>query len=191
LSTVSGKLVLASSSPRRRDLLQRAGFEVLIRPSEIEELSGGMAPGELVIANAERKAFDVAATLYGDLVLGADTVVVLDGEVLGKPRDLGHAAEMLRMLSGRIHEVLTGVCLVRAGRPGHCSFSESTRVAFRPLSSGAIAEYFEEVDPLDKAGAYAAQDDHGRLIEGIEGSLDNVIGLPVDRVREAIRMHFS
>jgi len=170
--------------------LEAAGFEVVIRPADVEELSEGLPARELVLANAELKALNIAASLRGDLVLGADTVVVLDGEILGKPRDLAHAAEMLGRLSGRIHEVLTGVCLVRGGTRTLCRFVEATRVSFRPLDQGAISSYLAEIDPLDKAGSYAAQDDRGRLIEQIEGSMENVIGLPVARVIEALRLHF-
>lgn len=185
------RLVLASASPRRRDLLGGVGFEVIIRPADVEELTGGLSPRDLVLANAEMKALSVAAVTPGDLVLGADTIVVLDGEILGKPRDLSHAAEMLARLSGRIHEVLTGVCLLRGGAVSRCSFVESTRVSFRALDERIIADYLAEIDPLDKAGAYAAQEDQGRLIEQIEGSLENVIGLPVGRVLEAIETHFT
>ncbi len=163
----------------------------MIRPAAVEELVGGLPPRDLVLANAEMKAVAVASTLRGDLVLGADTVVVLDGEVLGKPRDLDHAGEMLYRLGGRIHEVLTGVCLLRGGTMVTCKFVESTRVAFRPLNEALISSYLAEVNPLDKAGAYAAQEDRGRLIERIEGSLANVIGLPVERVVSAIKTHFA
>ncbi len=185
------RIVLASASPRRRDLLCAAGFEVLIRPAGVEELTGGLSPRDLVIANAERKALSVASEISGDLVLGADTIVVLDGEILGKPRDLAHASEMLGRLGGRVHEVLTGVCLIRGGSAARCSFVESTRVSFRSLDAAAIADYLAEIDPLDKAGSYAAQEDRGRLIERIEGSMENVIGLPVARVLAAISEHFS
>lgn len=185
------RIVLASSSPRRRDLLQEAGFEIIIRPAYVDELTGGLAPRDLVVANAERKALHVATDHRGDLILGADTVVVLDGEILGKPRDKSHASEMLGRLSGRVHEVLTGVCLVRGGTRKVCLFVESTCVAFRSLDEAMIQDYLADIDPLDKAGAYAAQDDRGRLIERIEGSLENVIGLPVTRVIEAIGKHFT
>ena len=167
---------------------------MVIRPAGVEEIAGsdgGLSPRELVMANAELKAFAVASTLRGELVLGADTVVVLDGEVLGKPRDLFHAKEMLARLAGRTHEVLTGVCLLRGGTVARCSFVESTRVAFRPLDEERIVSYLTEIDPLDKAGSYAAQEDRGRLIEQIEGSLENVIGLPVARVIAAIETHFT
>jgi septum formation protein len=188
---VPRRVVLASASPRRRDLLESAGFEVLVRPSSVEEFSEGLAPRALVLANAEMKAMEVAASTSGDLVLGADTIVVLDGEILGKPRDLAHAAEMLRRLSGRTHEVLTGVCMLRGGTVARCSFVESTCVAFRLLEEGMIGAYLQEINPLDKAGSYAAQEDRGRLIERIEGSMENVIGLPVVRVIEAMENHFA
>lgn len=164
---------------------------MVIRPAGVEELEGGLAPRDLVIANAERKALAVASGISGDLVLGADTIVVLDGGILGKPRDLPHASEMLGRLGGRVHEVLTGVCLIRGGGVARCSFAESTRVSFRSLDAETIADYLADVDPLDKAGAYAAQEDRGRLIERIEGSMENVIGLPVARVLSAIREHFT
>ena len=188
---VPRRLVLASASPRRRDLLTAAGFEVVIRPAEVEELTGGLSARALVLANAELKALAVAAHTQGDLVLGADTIVVLDGEILGKPRDLSHAAEMLGRLGGKTHEVLTGVCLIRGGAVTQCSFVESTRVAFRPLDEAIIEAYLADIDPLDKAGSYAAQEDRGRLIEQIEGSMENVIGLPVARVLAAIETHFT
>ena len=188
---VPRRVVLASASPRRRDLLESAGFEVLVRPSSVEEFSEGLAPRALVLANAEMKAMEVAASTSGDLVLGADTIVVLEGEILGKPRDLDHAVEMLRRLSGRTHEVLTGVCMLRGGTVARCSFVESTHVAFRPLDDAVIADYLREINPLDKAGSYAAQEDRGRLIERIEGSMENVIGLPVVRVIEAMENHFA
>lgn len=188
---VPRRVVLASASPRRRDLLEAAGFEVIVRPASVEELSEGLAPRALVIANAEMKALELATITSGDVVLGADTVVVLDGHILGKPRDLEDATRMLRLLAGRTHEVLTGVCMLRGGTVVRCSFVESTLVAFRPFDEAMIADYLKDINPLDKAGSYAAQDDRGRLIERIEGSMDNVIGLPIARVIEALELHFA
>jgi len=188
---VPRRVVLASASPRRRDLLEAAGFEVIVRPASVEELSEGLAPRALVIANAEMKALELATITSGDVVLGADTVVVLDGHILGKPRDLEDATRMLRLLAGRTHEVLTGVCMLRGGTVVRCSFVESTLVAFRPFDEAMIADYLKDINPLDKAGSYAAQDDRGRLIERIEGSMDNVIGLPITRVIEALELHFA
>ena len=185
------RLVLASASPRRRDLLASAGFEVVISPSGVEEVTGGLPPRELVLANAAMKALEVASRRPGELVLGADTIVVLDGEILGKPADLDHSTEMLMRLGGRVHEVLTGVCLLRGGAIARCQFVESTRVSFRKLEPSFISAYLAEINPLDKAGSYAAQEDRGRLIERIEGSLENVIGLPIEAVIEAIQIHFT
>jgi len=172
-------------------LLESSGFEILCRPAEVEELSEGLAPRNLVLANAELKALEVASSLNGDLVLGADTIVVLDGEILGKPRNLSHAAEMLGRLAGRMHEVLTGVCLTKAGTATRCRFVESSRVYFKPLDKDLIDRYLNEINPLDKAGSYAAQEDYGRLIDRIEGSLDNVIGLPVAQVITAIETYLN
>ena len=186
------RIVLASASPRRRDLLEAAGFEVIIRPSEVSEIEGGLPPRELVAANAELKATAVDAEHHrGELILAADTIVVLEGRIFGKPRDLSEASEMLRQLGGRTHEVLTGVCMLRGGSPSRCSFVDSTKVAFKALNEESISSYLAEINPLDKAGAYAAQEDRGRLIERIEGSLENVIGLPVARVVAAIQQHFT
>ncbi|CAN5685193.1 hypothetical protein BH09VER1_BH09VER1_03470 [soil metagenome] len=121
-------------------------------------------------------------------MLGADTLVSLDDRVFGKPADLAEAHSMLEALCGRVHEVLTGVCLVRDQKM--CRFVESTRVKFRPRDEVDFDAYFRHVHPLDKAGAYAAQEDEGRLIECIEGSLSNVVGLPIERVLQTIQDHF-
>ncbi len=164
---------------------------MIIRPAHVEEISEGLPPRDLVLANASLKALTVASEITGDLVLGADTVVVLDGKILGKPRDMGDAAEMLWSLAGKTHEVFTGVCMLRGGSMARCQFVESTRVSFRSLDEATITSYLAEINPLDKAGAYAAQEDQGRLIERIEGSLENVIGLPVARVVSAIEQHFT
>lgn len=191
LGPLPGRIILASASPRRKELLEAAGYDITVRPSDVEELMSGLSPRELVAANAEKKALHVADALPGELVLGADTLVVLAGEILGKPRDMEDAFGMLARLSGRTHEVLTGVCLTRGGSTRRCVFVDSTLVAFRRLDPAAITAYLADVNPLDKAGAYAAQEDRGRLIERIEGSIENVIGLPVTRVAEALRLHFS
>ena len=184
---MSRPLILASRSPRRRDLLAAAGIEALCAPSDVEELSETEdAPATLALANAELKAMAVALERPDDLVLGADTIVVLDGEIFGKPRDLGHAAEMLGRLAGRAHEVITGVCLVHWAKRHVAKFTEATRVRFRALDEAQISDYLAAIDPLDKAGAYAAQDDGGRIIECVEGSFSNVVGLPVERTLAAL-----
>jgi septum formation protein len=189
-ANASTKLILASASPRRRDLLLTAGIHVFMEPADIEELLVHDSPRSLVQENADLKAMAVARRFPGEIVLGADTIVVIDGDILGKPRDHNHAASMLGRLSGRTHEVLTGVCILRGGGNERCRFVESTYVRFRNLGEETINSYLKEINPLDKAGSYAAQEDRGRLIESIEGSMDNVIGLPVQRVLEALARHF-
>lgn len=184
-------LLLASRSPRRSDLLARTGLDFAIEACSIEELSGPQwPPRELCLRNAELKAAATAARFPDDVVLGADTVVSLNGEAFGKPRDLAEATAMLEKLAGRVHEVLTGVCLHHGRSRKICRFVESSRVKFRPREMIDPASYLASINPLDKAGAYAAQEDEGRLIESIEGSQSNVIGLPVERVIEALRTHF-
>jgi septum formation protein len=180
-------LVLASRSPRRRELLGQAGIEAVCDPAAVEEetVSEG-PPWGLAVANAELKAMDVATRRPADVVLGADTIVVFEGEIFGKPRDLAHAEEMLARMVGRTHEVVTGVCVAEWGRRALVTFYETTRVKFRAMDAAEIRTYLASIDPLDKAGAYAAQDDDGRLIECIEGSFTNVVGLPMERLITAL-----
>lgn len=180
-------ILLASSSPRRRDLLESVGVQITCAASGVEELTshdGG--PALLAIENASRKSAAVAYKNPERIVLGADTIVVLDREIFGKPNSLAEAAEMLARLSGRIHEVITGVCIRHEGTRGVLEFHETTFVKFRKLSAAEIGAYLADIDPLDKAGGYAAQDDAGRIIERVEGSLSNVIGLPLERTLEAL-----
>ena len=174
-------LILASASPRRSELLAREGISFEIVPSGIEELPvGSLPPVELAVENALLKARDIAASYSEALVLGSDTVVVIDGETLGKPKDLEEGAEMLRSRAGRWHEVVSGVALVAKGQ--EVSFYETTRVCFKPLSEEEITDYQNRVHVLDKAGGYAIQDGGERIIAEVEGCRDNVMGLPVNRV---------
>ncbi len=183
-------LVLASQSPRRQELLRNAGIEFVVQPAHLEETQ---LPGELPRTFAERLARDkaraVARLRPGDYVLGADTVVVVDGLVLGKPADVQDAARMLRLLSGRAHQVMTGVCLIgpRETRNGKREIfedvrSETTTVWFEPLSEEDIAFYATHGEPMDKAGAYAIQGIASRWIPRLEGCYFNVVGLPVPLV---------
>ncbi len=171
------QVILASRSPRRLMLLQAAGLAVEVRPSHIDESRRqGEQVEELVERLAREKA--LACEAVGDIpVIAADTLVALDGHVLGQPDDLGEAARMLERLSGRIHEVHTGVC-VRLG-PTHRQASVRTQVRFRRLSATEIDTYLAHNEVLDKAGAYAVQGGAASFIEEIRGPLDNVIGLPV------------
>jgi len=182
-------LVLASRSPRRRELLVAAGAkDVKIAASDVEESAdASIGLVALVLHNARVKATDIAAQFPRSIVLGADTLVWLDGTALGKPSDIGEARQMLERLSGRVHEVCTGVHLVRLEPHLQIEFHETTRVRFRPLDAAAIDAYLDKVDVLDKAGAYALQEHGDLIIESVEGSRSNVVGLPVERTLAALR----
>jgi len=178
-------LILASQSPRRRQLLAGAGFEFLVRPADVDE---SWRPGEDPVTHVKRLARDKARAVAAgpdDVVLGADTVVVVDGEILGKPADAADAARMLRRLSGRAHQVYTGVCLKRGAL--ELLDCEVTLVRFAALSEREIAEYVASDEPLDKAGAYAVQGLASKFIERIEGCYFNVVGLPVARVYRLLK----
>lgn len=170
--------ILASASPRRRELLQQIDASFEVKVSSVEEVTGGnLAPAEIVVENAVRKAKAVAEAFPGDAVLGADTIVFLDGRVYGKPKNGEEAKAMLRALAGREHEVATGIAWVHAGEV--FTDVETTRVFFAPLTEEAIDAYVKTGEPLDKAGAYAIQGRAAQFIESIEGSFSNVVGLPL------------
>lgn len=185
---MKGRIVLASASPRRKYLLEEAGFEVVCVISGADELEDHtFTPAELALENAARKARAVAHQFPDETVIAADTVVWMDGRFFGKPTDREDALRMLLELSGRTHEVVTGVVIHGPGAPSH-AFAECSRVSFHPLAAAALGTYLDTIHPLDKAGAYAAQDDNGRIIRAIDGSLTNVIGLPMERLIEALAM---
>ncbi len=177
-------LILASASPRRAELLAQLNLEFQVLPSPASEVAHEhLTPREICQLNAHRKARAVAKKLPDTLVLGADTLVFLEGEILGKPANLEEAFRMLERLSGRTHQVVTGVDLVHLRAHRERVFAESTDVTFRPLTAKEIRAYLAKVNPLDKAGAYAIQE-HGELIiEDVEGSYNNVIGLPTERLQ--------
>lgn len=179
------KLILASRSPRRSDLLASAGvsFDVMAEDTE-ELLDASLSPRELCEVNAALKANAVFCKYPESVVLGADTLVFLDGTPLGKPADLEEARETLRFLSGRTHRVCTGVCLRHPA--GERLFSVITEVTFQALTESRIEDYISRVNVMDKAGSYACQE-HGELIiERIDGDLNNVIGLPLEKVLEEL-----
>lgn len=184
------KFILASASPRRAELLKRAGLPFEVRVSDVEELQfESDSARELCEKNAYSKADSVAQKYPGQWVIGADTLVVCENKVYGKPIDLAQARQTLEILSGKRHEVITGVALVKKKNGSQCSqkvFSVVTEVAFRNLSSEDISAYFSKTNPLDKAGAYGIQDHGEMIIEGIKGSLSNVIGLPVEELMEQL-----
>jgi len=183
------RLILASHSPRRQELLRRAGFAFEVRPSRIEEVPRpGETAEDFACRAAQEKALDVAAACQPDtLILGADTVVVVNGELLGKPRDAEDARRMLRLLLGRVHRVVTGVCLVRAPQEIMALKYETTAVTFRQLDEEEIQSYLASGEPFDKAGAYGIQGLASRFVTRVEGCYFNVVGLPVALVYEILK----
>ena len=174
------ELVLASRSPRRSELLAIAGFRFTIRPAAVEEVhAAGESPIDYVRRLAQAKA-EAVWQPDDEFVLGADTIVVIDTEVLEKPADAAHARSMLRLLSGRDHAVITGICLRHRG--GTIVDHSVTTVRFAPLSTAEIDEYVASGEPMDKAGAYAIQGLAAKFIERIDGCYFNVMGLPLSLV---------
>lgn len=178
------ELILASGSPRRKELLRLIGLPFRVVPSELEEdiPAGETNPAGLVRNLAREKARHVARLHPDHLVLGADTVVVLDGDILGKPRDAGEAVEMLSRLSGRTHLVYTGLALVAGGGRRELIDHEQTLVTIKPLDQNEIHAYVNTGEPLDKAGAYAIQGLGSVIVPRVEGCYFNVVGLPLARL---------
>ena len=174
-------LVLASASPRRRALLAAAGIPAEVVPADIDETArAGEGPADLVERLAREKSETIARDRPDAIVLGADTIVVLDGEILGKPRDAAHAIELLSRLAGETHTVVTGVAVATGGGRSVETTRVETRVRLRPADAAEIAAYVATGEPLDKAGAYALQGEGGRFVSAVDGSRTNVIGLPMD-----------
>ncbi len=178
--------ILASASPRRKELLAIAvpSFTVCV-PNTEESIDPAWSAAEATVALARQKAAAVAAQHPHDCVIAADTIVELDGVLLGKPVDAADAARMLRLLSGREHRVVTGVCVVQ-NQEAH-AFSQETRVRFYSLSDKEIADYVATGEPMDKAGAYGIQDLGALLVEGITGDYLNVVGLPLAKLARLLR----
>ena len=182
-------LVLASQSPRRREILRQAGIPFTVRATDVDEsVLASESPADYVQRLAEAKAYSIEAAA-GEMVLGADTTVVIDGEILAKPADAADARRMLARLSGRRHEVLTGICLRRGG---HAILDYATTgVVFAALSDREIDEYVASGEPMDKAGAYAIQGLASKFVERIEGDYFNVMGLPVALVYRLLQQASS
>lgn len=176
-------VILASGSPRRSELLRQLGVDFEVIPSSAAESeSEHLSPGELCSLNAYRKARLVSKHHPDALVIGMDTVVALDSKVLGKPRDMEEAFAMMRSLQGQTHRVLTGVCLIHLRSHKQKIFAEQTIVTFRSLNEDQIREYYRHVNPLDKAGAYAIQENGDQIVSQVKGSFTNVVGLPMERL---------
>ena len=182
------KIILASQSPRRRELLHLAEipFEVIVADTD-ESYPGGLTPAEVAVHIAKNKALAVAQkTNNGLLILAADTIVVCDNKIIGKPADRAEAIEILKTISGNTHEVITGVCMLQKQKK--ISFFDTTTVSFHPLTDQQIGYYVDKYKPYDKAGAYAIQEWIGAVgIKRIDGDFYNVMGLPVSRVAQALQ----
>ena len=195
------KIILASSSPRRRELMAQAGFAFEVLVSEADETIEAETPGEMVEVLSERKAATVAEEIKKQgfaeesvLLVGADTMVAIDGKKLGKPKDEKGAEEMLEELSGRTHQVYTGVTLIRLKKAENGSilqesrtFSEGTDVSFYPLTKEEIRSYIATGEPMDKAGAYGIQGKAAVFVKEIKGDYNNVVGLPIARLYQELK----
>jgi len=185
---VATKLLLASASPRRWQLLSAAGFQFeCVRSPLAEKFDPNLTLFELTTYNATQKGTSVARLHPEKVVLAADTLVAMGNQIIGKPADMKEAVEILRRLSGRIHEVCTAVFIRHRAENRTITFCEKSSVRFRRLTSNMIRDYLAGIDPLDKAGAYAAQEAGSEIIEKIEGSFTNVVGLPMERTAVELR----
>ena len=176
-------LILASASPRRAELLRQLGLEFEVIPSQVEEVhSNDLSAGEVAQINAYRKARAISKKHPDAITLGVDTVVTFGGRIFGKPANLEEAEEMLLTMSGQLHQVVTGVCLIHLRAHRQRIFFEQTDVTFRPMTLAQIRHYHSQVTPLDKAGGYGIQEKGDVLVESLSGSFTNVIGLPLERL---------
>ena len=181
-------LILASASPRRSELLREMGISFTVVRSQVPEVAPEhLSPVETAEINAYRKARATAKQHLDAFVLGADTIVSLGDAVFGKPADMADAEQMLAKLQGRTHQVVTGVCLIHLRAHRQRLFAVSTAVTFRKLHIGQIRRYLSKIFPFDKAGSYAIQEEGDTIVKGIAGSFSNVVGLPVERLREELK----
>jgi len=181
-------LILASASPRRAELLKQLDLDFQVVPSDAREIfDEQLSPLELCQLNAHRKARVIAKKYPDAMVLGADTLVFLKAEIMGKPGDVAEARCMLGRLQGRTHQVVTGVSLIHLRALRERTFAASTEVTFRPLTADQINAYLSKINPLDKAGAYAIQEHGDTIVLEVSGSFSNVVGLPIELLKEEIR----
>lgn len=184
------EMILASASPRRKELLEQIGIPFRVQKSGAEERITQTEPSRIVMELSAQKADDVASSVRDGLVLGADTIVCLDGAVMGKPRDRADAAAMLRALQGHTHSVFTGVTLVekrQGAETRRICFAEETKVRVHPMEAEEIERYLDTGDAFDKAGSYGIQGPFAAFVDGIEGDYNNVVGLPVARVYQELK----
>ena len=186
------RIILASSSPRRKEMLERLNLNPIIVQSDIEEkLNPGETPEQISMSLAFSKSLEVSYDYKNDIVIGADTIVVFKGEILGKPKDDNDAYRMLKMLSGNVHEVITGISIIKADLNIKVVDYEITKVKFKELSSDRIIRYISTKEPNDKAGSYGIQDLGAILVEKIDGCYFNVVGLPLSKLDNLLDRYFN
>ena len=186
------RIVLASGSPRRREIMEKYNIDLIVEKSNVDEnINRGETPEQVSMTLSLIKALDVSNRFPKDIVIGADTIVVVDGKILGKPKGKEDAYDMLNMLSGRIHEVITGVALIKADMNIKIIDYEKTRVKFRKLTDDMIYRYIGTNEPFDKAGAYAIQGVGQILVENIDGCFFNVVGLPLTKIDKLLSKYFN
>lgn len=179
------KIILASASPRRKELLSQIGVTFEIIKAEKEEHITSSIPTEVVKELSMQKAKEVAAKCDGSIIIGADTIVAMEGQILGKPKDRADAMRMLRLLQGKKHQVITGVTVL-LGSTKTRSFAEVTDVSLYPMTDAQIERYIATGEPMDKAGAYGIQGRFAAYVRGIEGDYNNVVGLPIGRLYQEV-----
>ena len=179
------KIILASASPRRKELLSQIGVTFEIIKAEKEEHITSSIPTEVVKELSMQKAKEVAAKCDGSIIIGADTIVAMEGQILGKPKDRADAMRMLRLLQGKKHQVITGVTVL-LGSTKTLSFAEVTDVSLYPMTDAQIERYIATKEPMDKAGAYGIQGRFAAYVRGIEGDYNNVVGLPIGRLYQEV-----
>lgn len=186
------RIVLASGSPRRREIMEKYNIDLIVEKSNVDEnINRGETSEQISMSLSLIKALDVSNRFSKDIVIGADTIVVVDGKILGKPKGKEDAYDMLNILSGRIHEVITGVALIKADMNIKIIDYEKTRVKFRKLTDDMIYRYIGTNEPFDKAGAYAIQGVGQILVENIDGCFFNVVGLPLTKIDKLLSKYFN
>ncbi|NLL81498.1 MAG: septum formation inhibitor Maf [Tissierellia bacterium] len=186
------RIVLASGSPRRREILEKFNIDLIIEKANVDErINEGERPEQIAMSLSLIKALDVGKKFPKDIIIAADTIVVLDGIILGKPKDKEDAFYMLDMLSDRVHEVITGIALIKEDENLKIIDYEKTKVKFRKLTDNLINRYINTDEPFDKAGAYAIQGIGQILVENIEGCYFNVVGLPLTKIDKLMNKYFN
>lgn len=185
------QIILASASPRRKELMQKHGFDFIADPSGAQEGNSSEDCLKTALSNAKLKAMEIAEKYPKTVVLGADTIVVLDGKLFGKPKDLKEAKEMLNALQGRTHSVFTAIAIILKSENILETAADESRVSFKKMDMQDIENYLKKVNVLDKAGAYAAQEFGELIIEKIDGDFENVMGLPCSLLKNELGRIFG